>query len=146
MRAKWHKPVSQASVVNFIRSSETIFTWPLHRLKYGNQIDTRKFHKWFGLIFYRDFKKLLIKIFGLDLRKIFIIFLKSRQQNDKKTFHDFSNSSQKICKHAWKKLKWLFFSFLFTDFIKLIRKNFGRKMLKIFIMLWIFSKILRIIK
>jgi hypothetical protein len=75
LRAKWHKPVSQASVVNFISSSETIFAWPFHRLKYGNQIDTRTFHKWFSLIFYRDFKKLLIKIFGLDLQKIFIIFL-----------------------------------------------------------------------
>jgi hypothetical protein len=68
-------------------------------LTHGNLIDTRTFNILFCLIFYGEFKKPPIKNFGLDLGKIFIIFLKKSIKNKTLKFYDFSNSGQKICRN-----------------------------------------------
>jgi hypothetical protein len=51
-----------------------------------------------------------------------------------KNFMIFQTAVRKYAGIHEKQLKWLFCSFLPTDFNKKIRKNFGRKMRKIFLM------------
>jgi hypothetical protein len=49
------------------------------------------------MIFHGEFKKPPIENFGLDLGKIFIIFVKKSIKNEK--FYDFSNSGENICRN-----------------------------------------------
>ena len=85
--------------------------------------------------FYKEFEKPQIKNFGHDLRKISIIFPKLRQKMKNKDFRIFQTAVRKYVGVFEKKLKWLFFLLLFTDLQKTIRKNFGQKLRKIFIIL-----------
>ena len=70
------------------------------------------------------FRKISLKFFEQEMRKIFEMFF---TKNHKTMSYDFSKSIQKICGHLREKLKWPLVRVFYVDLKQMLKKNLNKK-------------------